>query len=79
MDDSLKEIAENLKAVKLEIKTLQKQLLKKQTELVGLVKMQSDLKEEKRIFDNKKVIVEITQRDLDIDCFKILKKSFKMN
>jgi len=70
MNNSLKEVSERLELVRFEIKSLNEELLNKQSELVGLVKQHKDLKEEQRIANNRKVIKEITQREIDIESFQ---------
>ena len=70
MNDYLSDISEKLNFLRAEIKSLNEELKNKETELVGLVKKQSDLIEEQRIINSRKVIVEIRQRDLDIKSFQ---------
>ena len=70
MNDSLLDISEKLNFLRAEIKCLNEELKNKETELVGLVKQQSDLREEQRIANNRKVIKEVRQRDLDILSFQ---------
>ena len=70
MNDSLLDILERLNFLRAEIKLLNEELNNKETELVGLVKQQSDLKEEERIAESRKVIKEVRQRDLDIKSFQ---------
>lgn len=70
MEDTLLDILEKLNLLRAEIRSLNEDLRNKETELVGLVKQQCDLKEEQRIVNGRKVIKEIRQRDLDIESFK---------
>ena len=70
MEDTLLDISEKLNLLRAEIRSLNEELKNKETELVGLVKRQSDLKEEGRITNSRKVIKEVRQRDLDIISFQ---------
>jgi AmiR/NasT family two-component response regulator len=72
MENQLKlsNVNEQLVLVRKDIEMLKAELLRKETDLVGLVKEQRDLKEEIRQYNNSIVIVEITNRDIEIERFR---------
>lgn len=63
-------INDQLVVLRNEIRILNKDLLKKEEELVMLMKHQFDMKEENRIYNNQLVVVEVTGRDRDIERFR---------
>lgn len=67
---NLSDVTAKLVLVRKDIELLKRELLNKETELVGLVKQLKDLKEEQRIFINSQVVVEITSKDIEIQRFR---------